>query len=59
MCAGVLRSVFGGGRVMGEKRGTSIMAYAPPPVSWVCGGNTICSKNSSTFNETSGRTGSE
>lgn len=27
VCAGVHRSVFGGGRVMGKKRGTSIMAY--------------------------------
>lgn len=27
MCAGVHRSVFGGGRVMGKKRGTSITVY--------------------------------
>lgn len=27
VCAGVHRSVFGGGRVMGKKRGTSITVY--------------------------------
>lgn len=62
LVAGVLRSVFGGGRVMGRVRNGErrLWLQLPPPFrGWVgvwVGGILYVAENSSIFNETSGRT---